>query len=57
MQKAVYQTLNLFTFDSIGKFFVAECWVPLADLENVREALERAVVSSTSFQHFCILYE
>ncbi|VDN55879.1 unnamed protein product [Dracunculus medinensis] len=48
MQKAVYQTLNLFTFDSIGKFFVAECWVPLADLENVREALERAVEAQGS---------
>lgn len=44
LQKAVYHTLNLFTFDSIGKFFVAECWVPLSDLENVRQALERAVV-------------
>lgn len=43
MQKAVYHTLNLFTFDSIGKFFVAECWVPLSDLENVRQALERGV--------------
>ncbi|MFH4979921.1 hypothetical protein AB6A40_006630 [Gnathostoma spinigerum] len=43
MQKAVYHTLNLFTFDGIGKFFVAECWVPLSDLENVRQALERGV--------------
>lgn len=43
MQKSVYHTLNLFTFDSIGKFFVAECWVPLSDLDNVRQALERGV--------------
>lgn len=45
MQKSVYHTLNLFTFDAIGKFFVAECWVPYADLENVRLALEKGVVS------------
>ncbi|VDM37841.1 unnamed protein product [Toxocara canis] len=43
MQKSVYHTLNLFTFDSIGKFFVAECWVPLDDMQNVRVALERGV--------------
>lgn len=38
--------MNLFTFDGIGKFFVAECWVPLADLENVRNSLEVGVVRS-----------
>uniref|UniRef100_A0A0N5ABB5 V-type proton ATPase subunit a n=1 Tax=Syphacia muris TaxID=451379 RepID=A0A0N5ABB5_9BILA len=48
LQKAVYHTLNLFTFDSIGKFFVAECWIPLSDLENVRQALERGVENSGS---------
>jgi hypothetical protein len=33
-----------FTFDGIGKFFVAECWVPLNDVPVVREALETGVV-------------
>ncbi|TMS37744.1 hypothetical protein L596_004616 [Steinernema carpocapsae] len=46
MQKSVYHNLNLFTFDGIGKFFVAECWVPLNDIENVRAALERGVEAS-----------
>uniref|UniRef100_A0A915PWN9 V-type proton ATPase subunit a n=1 Tax=Setaria digitata TaxID=48799 RepID=A0A915PWN9_9BILA len=48
MQKSVYYTLNLFTFDAIGKFFIAECWVPYADLENVRVALEKGVRKSGS---------
>ncbi|KAI6222495.1 V-type proton ATPase subunit a [Aphelenchoides fujianensis] len=43
LYKSIYHTLNLFTFDGIGKFFAAECWVPLKDLENVRMALERGV--------------
>ncbi|VDN04264.1 unnamed protein product [Thelazia callipaeda] len=48
MQKSVYYTLNLFTFDTIGKFFIAECWVSYADLENVRLALEKGVEKSGS---------
>lgn len=59
MQKSVYYTLNLFTFDAIGKFFIAECWVPSADLENVRLALEEGVVSDFNYMrttnfHTCI---
>lgn len=56
MQKSVYYTLNLFTFDAIGKFFVAECWVPYADLENVRLALEEGVVRSFKYRYFYRLY-
>ncbi|CAJ0579597.1 unnamed protein product, partial [Mesorhabditis spiculigera] len=48
MQKTVYHNLNLFTYDGIGRFFVAECWVPLADIDNVREALERGVEKTGS---------
>ena len=44
MHKSIYHTLNLFTFDGIGKFFVAECWVPLREVHNVRAALELGVV-------------
>lgn len=40
MQKTVYHHLNLFTFDGIGRFFVAECWVPLVHLDEVKAALE-----------------
>ncbi|KAI6200552.1 V-type proton ATPase subunit a [Aphelenchoides besseyi] len=43
LYKSIYHTLNYFTFDGIGKFFAAECWVPLKDVENVRMALERGV--------------
>ena len=43
MHKSIYLTLNNFTFDGIGKFFVAECWVPLRDVGKVREALETGV--------------
>ncbi|CAD5226514.1 unnamed protein product [Bursaphelenchus xylophilus] len=43
LYKSIYHTLNYFTFDGIGKFFVAECWIPLKDIENVRGALERGV--------------
>ena len=48
MQKSVYHTLNLFNFDGIGRFFVGECWIPLRDIENVRENLQTASVSEFS---------
>ncbi|CAD6199423.1 unnamed protein product [Caenorhabditis auriculariae] len=40
MQKTVYHHLNLFTFDGIGRFFVAECWIPLKHIDDVRRAIE-----------------
>ncbi|KAI3418218.1 hypothetical protein GPALN_010435 [Globodera pallida] len=43
IHKSIYHTLNTFTFDGIGKFFVAECWVPLNDVNDVRTALETGV--------------
>ncbi|KAL3083894.1 hypothetical protein niasHT_036465 [Heterodera trifolii] len=43
IHKSIYHTLNTFTFDGIGKFFVAECWVPLSDVNDVRMALETGV--------------
>jgi V-type H+-transporting ATPase subunit a len=46
IHKSIYHTLNLFTFDGIGKFFVAECWIPLREVDNVRTALELGVVRS-----------
>ncbi|VDM57535.1 unnamed protein product [Angiostrongylus costaricensis] len=48
MQKTVYHHLNLFTFDRIGRFFVAECWVPRVHLEEVKAALERGAKASGS---------
>lgn len=43
IHKSIYHTLNLFTFDAIGKFFVAECWVPTREIDNLRAALELGV--------------
>ncbi|VDP34562.1 unnamed protein product [Heligmosomoides polygyrus] len=51
MQKTVYHHLNLFTFDGIGRFFVAECWVPLVHLDEVKAALERGAETSGSTVH------
>ncbi|VDL80418.1 unnamed protein product [Nippostrongylus brasiliensis] len=51
MQKTVYHHLNLFTFDGIGRFFVAECWVPMVHLDEVKAALERgAEISGSTVQ-------
>uniref|UniRef100_A0A7I4YMX2 V-type proton ATPase subunit a n=1 Tax=Haemonchus contortus TaxID=6289 RepID=A0A7I4YMX2_HAECO len=51
MQKTVYHHLNLFTFDGIGKFFVAECWVPLVHMDEVKAALDRgAQISGSTVQ-------
>uniref|UniRef100_A0A915EPF9 V-type proton ATPase subunit a n=1 Tax=Ditylenchus dipsaci TaxID=166011 RepID=A0A915EPF9_9BILA len=33
LHKSIYHTLNLFTFDGIGKFFVAECWIHFETLK------------------------
>ena len=46
IHKSVYNNLNYFTFDGIGKFFVAECWIPLKHLDDVRQALERGIEKS-----------
>ncbi|CAJ0604256.1 unnamed protein product [Cylicocyclus nassatus] len=48
MQKAVYHHLNLFTFDGIGRFFVAECWVPTIHIDDVKAALEKGAEASGS---------
>jgi V-type H+-transporting ATPase subunit a len=48
IHKSIYNTMNYFTFDGIGKFFVAECWIPLRDIDNVRKALEVGVEKNGS---------
>ncbi|KAK0397677.1 hypothetical protein QR680_002214 [Steinernema hermaphroditum] len=40
--KSVYNTLNLFKFDSSGNFYVAECWIAERDVASVRQVLETA---------------
>ncbi|CAI4221348.1 unnamed protein product [Auanema sp. JU1783] len=48
MQKTVYAHLNLFTFDGIGRFFVAEAWVPSLHIDDVKIALQRGAEASGS---------
>lgn len=48
--KAIYHTLNLFNLDVTQKCLIAECWVPVSDLEAIHLSLRRGTVS------FLILY-
>ncbi|OXB64091.1 hypothetical protein ASZ78_002021 [Callipepla squamata] len=38
--KAIYHVLNLCSFDVTNKCLIAEVWCPVADLQNLRHALE-----------------
>jgi len=43
--KAIYHTLNLFNLDVTQKCLIAECWIPVTDLEKIHAALRRGTVS------------
>lgn len=43
--KAIYHVLNLCSFDVTNKCLIAEVWCPVADLQNLRHALEEGSVS------------
>ena len=50
--KAIYHTLNLFNLDVTQKCLIAECWCPVADLDEIQMALRRATVSvSDRYKH------
>lgn len=41
-EKAIYHTMNCFNVDVTSKCFIAEGWVPTADLDKVRDSLAQA---------------
>uniref|UniRef100_A0A8U7P9G9 V-type proton ATPase subunit a n=1 Tax=Corvus moneduloides TaxID=1196302 RepID=A0A8U7P9G9_CORMO len=45
--KAIYHVLNLCSFDVTNKCLIAEVWCPVADLQNLRHALEEGSSGAT----------
>ncbi|XP_072270030.1 V-type proton ATPase 116 kDa subunit a 2 [Pyxicephalus adspersus] len=50
--KAVYHVLNFCSFDVTNKCLIAEVWCPVADLQNLKLALEEGSVRSLVILYF-----
>ncbi|XP_064079835.1 V-type proton ATPase 116 kDa subunit a 1-like isoform X1 [Macrobrachium nipponense] len=46
--KSIYYTLNMFNLDVIQNGLIAECWIPVVNLEDVQLALRRGTEKSGS---------
>nr|XP_053639531.1 V-type proton ATPase 116 kDa subunit a 1-like isoform X5 [Cherax quadricarinatus] len=46
--KSIYHTLNMFNLDVIQNGLIAECWIPVANWEDVQLALRRGTEKSGS---------
>jgi V-type H+-transporting ATPase subunit a len=53
-EKAVFQTMNLLSYDSRRKTLVAEGWCPTRDITSIQLALRRAAVRSLFLLWFFI---
>lgn len=46
--KSIYHTLNLFNLDVTQKCLIAECWIPVTDMETIQMSLRRGTERSGS---------
>lgn len=46
--KAIYHALNMLNLDVTNKCLIAECWIPVADLGRIQEALGKGTEKSGS---------
>lgn len=55
--KAIYHTLNKFEVDASESFLVAECWIPLSNMEILNELLVNESVCKTNPKYFVFNHE